>query len=91
MLSDMFTADQRGKAISIYSAAPLIGPVVGPIAGAWIAQKTTWRWVFRSSTIADAIVQLIGLCLLRESESSNVPGQVGLIKYLFKQLTPLFY
>ena len=71
MLSDMFTADQRGKAISIYSAAPLIGPVIGPIAGAWIAQETTWRWVFRSSTIADALVQLIGLWFLKESESSE--------------------
>lgn len=68
MLSDMFTADERGKAISIYSVAPLIGPVVGPIAGAWIAQETTWRWVFRSSTIGDAIVQVIGLFFLKESE-----------------------
>ncbi|KAK7691660.1 hypothetical protein QCA50_005059 [Cerrena zonata] len=67
VLSDMFSADERGKAISIYSLAPLIGPVIGPIAGAWISQETTWRWVFRSSSIADAMVQVIGLWFLRET------------------------
>lgn len=29
VLSDLFTADQRGKAISIYSLAPLLGPAIG--------------------------------------------------------------
>lgn len=33
LLSDVWNADQRGKAISIYSLAPLLGPAVGPIAG----------------------------------------------------------
>ncbi|CAL1711150.1 unnamed protein product [Somion occarium] len=66
-LSDMFAAEDRGKAISIYSVAPLVGPAIGPIAGAFIAQTTTWRWVFWSSTIADGIVQLFGLWFLQET------------------------
>jgi MFS family permease len=44
---DLFDADHRGQAIAIYSLAPLLGPVIGPIAGAWIAEKSTWRWVVR--------------------------------------------
>jgi MFS family permease len=47
VIGDLFDAEHRGQAISIYSLAPLIGPVVGPIAGAWIAEKSTWRWVVR--------------------------------------------
>jgi multidrug resistance protein len=43
VLSDLFTAEERGKAISIYSLAPLLGPAVGPIAGGFITEKTTWR------------------------------------------------
>lgn len=67
VLSDLFTAEDRGKALSIYSLAPLLGPAIGPIAGAFIAQNTTWRWAFYATTIADAIIQAGGLFFLRET------------------------
>ena len=35
---------QTSFAMSLYILAPLTGPAIGPIAGAWIAEKTTWRW-----------------------------------------------
>jgi MFS family permease len=35
VLGDCWHREERGKAIAIYSLAPLLGPVVGPIAGAW--------------------------------------------------------
>jgi len=67
VLSDLFTAEERGRAMSIYSLAPLLGPVVGPIAGGFIAQNTTWRWVFYSTTIADGLIQFFGLFFLQET------------------------
>lgn len=67
VLSDMWNAEKRGRAVSIYSLAPLLGPAVGPIAGGFIAEYSTWRWVFWSVTIADALVQLAGLRFLRET------------------------
>ncbi|KAI1620780.1 major facilitator superfamily domain-containing protein [Exophiala viscosa] len=67
LLSDCWRADERGKAISIYSLAPLLGPAVGPIAGGYIALKTTWRWCFWSTSIVDAGVQVLGLIYLRET------------------------
>ncbi|CZT45452.1 related to multidrug resistant protein [Rhynchosporium secalis] len=67
LLSDLFTAEERGKAISVYSLAPLLGPAVGPVAGGFIAENTTWRWVFYSTTIADAIIQVAGLFFLQET------------------------
>ncbi|KAI3329431.1 MFS general substrate transporter [Xylariaceae sp. AK1471] len=67
VLSDLFTPEDRGKALSIYSLAPLLGPAIGPIAGAFIAQYTTWRWAFYSTTIADALIQGAGLFFLKET------------------------
>lgn len=67
VLSDLFTAEERGRAISIYSLAPLLGPAVGPIAGGFITERTTWRWVFYATTITDAIIQLFGLFFLQET------------------------
>lgn len=66
-MSDCFRPEERGKSVAIYSLAPLLGPAVGPIAGGFIAENTSWRWVFYSTTIADAFIQLIGLLLLKET------------------------
>ncbi|OAA44417.1 MFS multidrug transporter [Metarhizium rileyi] len=69
VLSDLFPAEERGRAISIYSLMPLLGPAIGPIAGGWIAERTTWRWVFYSTTIACGVVQAFGLFFLQETYS----------------------
>ncbi|KAJ6444256.1 multidrug resistance protein [Purpureocillium lavendulum] len=67
LLSDLFAPEQRGKAMSVYSLMPLLGPAVGPIAGAWIAERTSWRWVFYSTTIACGVIQTAGLFFLQET------------------------
>ncbi len=67
VLSDLFRAEERGRAISIYSLAPLLGPAIGPIAGGFVSEKTTWRWVFWATTIADALIQISGLFFLQET------------------------
>lgn len=44
-IADMFSADQRGLAMSVFAAAPFMGPVLGPIAGGFLGQSAGWRWV----------------------------------------------
>ncbi|EXL70539.1 hypothetical protein FOPG_13659 [Fusarium oxysporum f. sp. conglutinans race 2 54008] len=66
-ISDMFQPEERGRAISVYSVAPLLGPALGPIGGGWIAETTTWRWVFYSTTIACGFVQVAALLFLKET------------------------
>ena len=67
LLSDLFNPEQRGKAMSVYSLMPLLGPAIGPIAGGWIAERTSWRWVFYSTTIACGVIQTAGLFFLQET------------------------
>ncbi|KAL3299351.1 major facilitator superfamily transporter [Colletotrichum asianum] len=67
VFADLFNAEERGRAISIYSLAPLLGPAIGPIAGGFITQETTWRWIFYSTTIFAGLVQGIGLFVLQET------------------------
>ncbi|KAF9528077.1 MFS polyamine transporter [Crepidotus variabilis] len=67
VLGDMWLPEQRGKAISIYSLAPLLGPVIGPVCGGWIAERSTWRWVFWSTSMFCVVVQISGIFFLRET------------------------
>ena len=67
VLADCFAAEDRGQAIGVYSLAPLLGPAIGPIAGGFISQHTTWRWVFWAVSIADAIIQVFGIFFLQET------------------------
>lgn len=67
VLSDCFLPEQRGRAISVYSLAPLLGPAIGPIAGGFISEHTTWRWCFYSTSIFTGLVQCFGFFLLQET------------------------
>ncbi|KAE8354732.1 major facilitator superfamily domain-containing protein [Aspergillus coremiiformis] len=67
VLSDLFTPEQRGKSLAIYSLAPMLGPTIAPIAGGFITAHTSWRWIFHATSIADGLIQLCGLLFLRET------------------------
>lgn len=66
-MGDCFRPEERGRAIAVYSLAPLIGPAVGPIAGGFISENTTWRWIFYATSIVDGAIQVGGLFLLQET------------------------
>lgn len=68
----MWSAEERGKAMGIYTLGPLLGPVVGPIAGGFIAQYSTWRWVFWATSAVAVIVQIAGLAWLRECHPGTI-------------------
>ncbi|KAL5360339.1 major facilitator superfamily domain-containing protein [Aspergillus floccosus] len=45
VIADLFQAKDRGVAMSIFAAAPFLGPVIGPVAGGFLGMNAGWRWV----------------------------------------------
>ncbi|EKD12369.1 major facilitator superfamily transporter [Drepanopeziza brunnea f. sp. 'multigermtubi' MB_m1] len=43
-VNDVVTEDHRALAFSIWSIAPMNGPVTGPLIGGFVAQYLGWRW-----------------------------------------------
>ncbi|KAG2023094.1 multidrug transporter [Coprinopsis cinerea AmutBmut pab1-1] len=46
LMSDIWEADMRGKAMAIFTVAPFAGPALGPTVAGFIGDHTTWRWLF---------------------------------------------
>lgn len=75
VLADLWLPTERGRAMALYSLAPLLGPAIGPIAGAWVAELSTWRWVFWSTTIVAVFVQILGWFFLQETYAAEILAQ----------------
>lgn len=67
VLGDVWSAEQRGKSLSLYLLVPLTGAAIGPIIGGFIVQYSTWRWMFWATTILQGLLELSSLRLFRES------------------------
>ncbi|KIJ04756.1 hypothetical protein PAXINDRAFT_94341, partial [Paxillus involutus ATCC 200175] len=98
VLGDCWRPEERGQAVALYSLAPLLGPVIGPLAGAWVAERSTWRWVFWSTSIVDAVIQLLGLFFLQETyaplllerKANKIRQSMDEEKVTFKEVRTIF-
>jgi MFS family permease len=45
VIADIFAADQRGLATSLFAGAPFLGPSLGPVVGGFLGENAGWRWV----------------------------------------------
>jgi len=43
---DIYPLKQIPQVMSIWSAAVIMGPIIGPALGGWITESLSWRWVF---------------------------------------------
>ncbi len=67
LLADCWRAEERGRSLSLYYIAPLIGPAIGPVAGAYITQHLGWRWMFYITSLLNASIQIAGVIWLDET------------------------
>lgn len=67
VIADMFPAKERGLALSIFSAAPFLGPTLGPIVGGFLGQAEGWRWVEGLMAIFTGVLWIIGAILIPET------------------------
>lgn len=46
LISDIWDAKMRGKAMAIFTVAPFAGPALGPTVAGFISDHISWRWLF---------------------------------------------
>lgn len=71
-LSDMWRNEERGVAMSVFSAAPFIGPVMGPIVGSLLSVKVNWRWPYYFMIIFSGCLYLVLVVFLPETHHQTI-------------------
>jgi MFS family permease len=67
VIADLFSGQERGLAMSIFAAAPFMGPILGPTLGGFITTTIGWRWVQGVCSIFIGVVWIVGIVLLPET------------------------
>lgn len=67
VISDMYPAEQRGLAMSLFAAAPFMGPALGPIIGGFAGETIGWRWVEGILAAFSGLLWIIMTCFVPET------------------------
>ncbi|KAI0490454.1 major facilitator superfamily domain-containing protein [Xylaria cf. heliscus] len=67
VLGDIWRPEERGRSLGVYLLIPLLGAAVGPILGGFIVEYTTWRWMFWSTSIFQAVMIVVAFDVFKET------------------------
>jgi len=58
-LIDINPPAKRGRAMALFGAGVMVGPILGPMLGGWLTQEYDWRWVFLINVPIGAVAALL--------------------------------
>ncbi|TFK80170.1 MFS general substrate transporter [Polyporus arcularius HHB13444] len=68
VISDIWDANTRGKALAVFTLAPFAGPSLGPTVSGWMSVAgVSWRWVFWLLTCFAGFLSVLVLLTLPET------------------------
>ncbi|KAF5373371.1 hypothetical protein D9757_009768 [Collybiopsis confluens] len=78
LISDIWDAKSRGKALAIFTVAPFAGPALGPTVGGFIyVSGTSWRWLFWVLTIFAGVCWILIVFTLPETYAPVLLVQIA--------------
>jgi MFS transporter, DHA2 family, multidrug resistance protein len=73
-LLNIYSAEKRGPAMSLWGMGVMLGPILGPTLGGYLTDIYNWRWVFFVN-LPFGIAAILGLIFfMRDETERRVPG-----------------
>jgi len=72
VLADAFPARERGKAMAVWGIGIMLGPLLGPTVGGFVAEHLNWRWVFYINLPVGLLNLALVARLIRETPRRSV-------------------
>ena len=73
ILTNIFPASERPRAIAIWAAVAGLGVAIGPVTGGWLIEQVDWRWIFLFNLPAIAACLVGAFVLVPESRDPSKP------------------
>ena len=70
VVSDIYHAENRNTPMALFSGAALFGTGWGPLVCGFIAQNTSWRWIFYTQTISCGLIVALICVIFKETRGS---------------------
>jgi EmrB/QacA subfamily drug resistance transporter len=74
IITAIFPAGERARAIGIWAGVAGIGIAIGPVTGGWLVEHADWSWIFLVNLPIVAAALLGGRVLVPESKDPAAPG-----------------
>jgi MFS family permease len=77
VISDIYKTEERNTPMALFSGSVLVGTALGPLVSGFIAQNTSWRWIFYIQLISCGTIILFfqetrgSVLLSRKAEMLN--------------------
>jgi EmrB/QacA subfamily drug resistance transporter len=70
LISANFSRDRRGRAIGTWASFTSIAAGIGPVLGAWLVERLSWRWIFFINLPVAVVIVLVAQWRVPESRSA---------------------
>lgn len=74
-LADLWRNEERGVPMAAFSAAPFIGPAIGPLVGGFTSDALGWRWLYWIQLILSAVCWLLITFAMKETYAPTILAQ----------------
>ena len=73
VMFDINPPEKHGRAMAMFGAGVMIGPILGPVLGGWLTDSYNWRWVFLINLPIGVIATLMMLRFLPATPREKRP------------------
>jgi len=71
---DTYPREQHGTVNSIYGVGVVVGPMIGPIVGGYLAEAYNWRWAFVAVGLVGVLAIIGTILFIRDNRRAPLRG-----------------